>query len=233
MKNKVLINNTHDSEKGDISVLISGGVDSCILLTECLQTYASVLPIYVKTGLFWENSELFWLKKFLHSIQKQNLRKLSILSIPVEDIYGTHWSITGENVPGFNDPDETCYLPGRNILLLSVGAVHSISSGIKTIALGTLAGNPFPDADDSFIQQMESVIHAGMASDFSVLTPYCKLSKFEVLQKGKNLPLNLTFSCMHPVNHHHCRDCSKCAERIRAFNNAGIIDETLYLKKKE
>jgi len=45
---------------------------------------------------------------------------------------------------------------------------------------------------------------------------------------GRNLPLKLTFSCISPVSGQHCGRCNKCAERRRAFADAGVPDPTDY-----
>ena len=41
-----------------------------------------------------------------------------ILHVPVGDVYGRHWSLTGRGVPGADSHDPAVYLPGRNLLLL-------------------------------------------------------------------------------------------------------------------
>jgi 7-cyano-7-deazaguanine synthase len=38
----------------------------------------------------------------------------------------------------------------------------------------------------------------------------------------------LTFSCLAPQGRRHCGRCNKCAERKRAFRQAGIPDPTKY-----
>jgi 7-cyano-7-deazaguanine synthase len=60
--------------------------------------------------------------------------------------------------------------------------------------------------------------------------PYQHLSKIEVLQRGRNMPLAQTWSCLRPIEGLHCGRCNKCAERQRAFAKAGLIDETQYKK---
>ena len=41
--------------------------------------------------------------------------------------------------------------------------------------------------------------------------------KAEAIRRGKDLPLELTFSCASPTGEIHCGTCTKCAERQRAF----------------
>jgi 7-cyano-7-deazaguanine synthase len=52
-----------------------------------------------------------------------------------------------------------------------------------------------------------------------------------VLKRGAEMPLQHTFSCIHPVRGRHCGHCNKCAERQRGFTEAGMDDPTSYLAR--
>jgi 7-cyano-7-deazaguanine synthase len=54
------------------------------------------------------------------------------------------------------------------------------------------------------------------------------MNKQQVMALGRGMPLELTFSCIAPVNHLHCGRCNKCAERQAAFRESGIQDKTVY-----
>jgi 7-cyano-7-deazaguanine synthase len=49
------------------------------------------------------------------------------------------------------------------------------------------------------------------------------------MQLGRELPLEHTYSCIRPVSGLHCGQCNKCAERQRAFAEAGMVDPTVYI----
>ena len=102
-----------------LAVLVSGGLDSAILLGEALRNYAAVHPLYVRNGLSWETVELQYLRRFLEAVHTDGLRPLTVLEMPVADLYGDHWSVTGRGVPDADSPDQAVFLPGRNVLLLS------------------------------------------------------------------------------------------------------------------
>ena len=42
-------------------VLISGGLDSCVLLAHLAEQGRELTPLYVQAGLVWERVELIWL----------------------------------------------------------------------------------------------------------------------------------------------------------------------------
>src|SRR5947209_16985524 len=107
-----------DRSRAGLAVLISGGLDSAILLGESLRSHAAVHPLYVRTGLAWEAVELAHLRRFLEAVRGPALQPLQVLDVPVSDLYGSHWSITGRGVPDAHSPDDAVFLPGRNVLLL-------------------------------------------------------------------------------------------------------------------
>src|SRR3989442_1092875 len=106
-----------------LAVLISGGLDSAILLGDALHRHAAVYPLYISFGLAWEPVENVYLRRFLRALHSPALKPLTTLSMPVADVYGAHWSITGRGVPQRDTPDEAVFLPGRNVLLLAKALV--------------------------------------------------------------------------------------------------------------
>jgi len=203
-------------ETRKICVLVSGGLDSSILLLMMAKRYREVHPLYIQCGLYWEKTELYWLRKFLKKVRLINVKPLKILKVPVEDLYQAHWSLTGRGIPGLRSRDQEVYLPGRNLLLLSKAAVYCALQGINKIALGILKRNPFPDSQDQFFRALEKVIQKGLVCPIKVFTPLSKMTKSQVLQKAGGIPIELTFSCLRPKGIRPCGRCNKCAEREKA-----------------
>jgi 7-cyano-7-deazaguanine synthase len=226
----IMADQRDSSLAGSVCVLASGGLDSGVLIAELAMTYATVQPVYVRCGLFWEQAERYWLQRFLKKLAgvHTNIQPLKILSMDLREIYGDHWSLTGKNVPDYHSDDFEVYLPGRNIILLAKTAVFCVLRGISTIATAPLSANPFPDGTPQFFQHMQAVLSEGMATQLSLHIPFRQLSKSGVIKRGQGLPLELTFSCLCPQGRLHCGACGKCAERIKAFDAAGLADRTVY-----
>ena len=218
-------------ETTDLAVLVSGGLDSAVLLGEALRYHARVHPLYVRGGMFWEAEELRHLSRFLAALPCPALRALAILDLPVADLYGRHWSLTGKDVPDAASPDDAVFLPGRNVLLLAKALLWCHLRHVPALALGLLGSNPFPDATDGFFASFQGAVNEAVSGNVLVHRPYAGLSKAEVLRRGRTLPLELTFSCIHPSAGRHCGACNKCAERRRAFADAGIEDRTPYFSR--
>lgn len=219
---------SESEREGKVLALVSGGIDSAVLLSDLSGRFTSVIPFYLRNGFAWEKAELHWLRRYLKKIASETVAPLKVVDLPLRDVYPDHWSLTGKKTPGFDTEDAAVYLPGRNIILLSKAAVYAALQGAAFIASGILKGNPFPDSTPLFFRTMETALSEGLRAPLTVITPYAQLSKREVLERGRALPLSLTFSCIAPKGTAHCGKCNKCAERIRAFRAAGLSDPTTY-----
>lgn len=211
-----------------VGVLVSGGLDSATLVAVLGRESPDVAPLYVRFGLVWEADEEAALRRFLAKLAIPPVRPLTVFQCPIREIYGEHWSTSGEKTPGAETPDEAVYLPGRNLLLAGQAAIWCHLHGISTLAWGTLRGNPFADAGDPFFQSLENSVNLALGSTLKFVRPFSGLSKTEVLMQGRGLPLEETLSCIHPKQGRHCGRCNKCAERQHAFRNAGLPDHTFY-----
>ena len=211
-----------------VAVLVSGGLDSAVLLAEAARTYSAVFPIYVRFGLFWEQVEFGYLRRFLAAIACKPLREVQILDQPAGDLYGRHWSITGENPPTAADAHDADFLPGRNVLLLAKPLLWCHLNGVGELATAPLGSNPFPDATPAFYDGFAAMVNRAIAGSVSVLRPFANLTKIDVLHRGRSLPLELTFSCVRPVGILPCGTCIKCGERKKGFAEAGMEDPTNY-----
>jgi 7-cyano-7-deazaguanine synthase len=210
-------------------VLVSGGLDSAILVADQAAHGRVVHPVYIRFGLAWEEVEEAHVRRFLDALpDERGVRPLTIIEVPVTDVYGAHWSVSGSGVPDETTADEAVYLPGRNLLLLAKTSVWCALHGVRRIALGTLQGNPFADSSHDFFTAFADLSTLALGHELDVVTPLADLTKAEVLEMGRGLPLEHTFSCIAPVGELHCGRCNKCAERRKGFADAGVDDPTSY-----
>jgi 7-cyano-7-deazaguanine synthase len=203
-------------------------LDSAILLDWLLARGRQVVPFYVCTGCNWQGSELAAARRFLAAAAHPRLRELVLLDMPLDDLDAGHWSMTGAQVPDETSPDEAVYMLGRNPLLLMKPSLWCLRHGVEQLALATLAGNPFQDATPDFFGRFEDMLQAATAQRVRIVRPFAQLPKHRVMELGRHLPLELTFSCLAPVEGEHCGRCNKCAERRRAFQRIQLADRTPY-----
>jgi len=216
------------------AVLLSGGLDSAVLLVEEAEV-GEVQPIYVSVGFAWEPAEQEILQRFLSAISTRHpVRPLASLALDMTDTYRAgHWALAG-TPPGYHTADEEVYLPGRNVILVAKAAVYCAAAGLTRLSIGTLEGNPFPDATSEYRRAMGRALSLGLGHPFEIEAPYESLDKAAVVRRGLHyrVPFELTLSCMNPVRAAdlpvHCGLCSKCRERHDAFLAAGVDDRTMY-----
>ena len=118
---------------------------------------------------------------------------------------------------------ETCCCWGRR-------CCGVICTGVPVLGLAPLGSNPFPDATPEFFGDFEKIVNQSVQGEVRLWLPYARLHKVEVMQRGRAMPLSLTFSCIQPRGEQHCGACNKCAERQHAFRDANIPDPTDYAR---
>ena len=213
-----------------VAVLTSGGLDSCVLLADMARD-AEVWPLYVRAGLVWEDEERRAIQRFIDALDSPNVRPLVELSAPMRPIYGDHWSMTGVDVPKPGDADDAVFMPGRNIVLIGLAAVWCSTRGVGVVAIGSLGGNPFPDATPEFFESFGAALSRGLDHKIQVLAPYRGRTKVDLIRESNHLPIELSLTCMTPVDGLHCGLCQKCEERIDAFTDAAVEDRTQYASR--
>jgi 7-cyano-7-deazaguanine synthase len=213
------------------AVLFSGGLDSTVLLADELQHFSPVWPVHVRAGLAWEDGEAAAIADLLaREPFAGRVEALTTLRIDMRDVYpADHWAVAGRP-PDFDTPDEDVYLEGRNLVLIAKAAVLCVRLGAGRLALGPLAGNPFPDATPEFFGAMARAASLGLDRPLEIATPLADRHKDDVVRLGVrfSVPLAATMSCMNPAGRAHCGRCSKCRERRDAFIAAGVEDHTAY-----
>ena len=211
------------------AVLVSAGLDS-VVLAAAEARHGAGQPIFVRAGLAWEDAEAAAITRLI-GVSPGLAVPPAALAFPAGDLYpATHWALRGEP-PAFDTPDEDVYLAGRNVMLLSKAAIYCAQQRIARLAIGPLAGNPFPDATPDFFAAMARALSLGLAHRLEIAAPFIGLHKRDVIRLGVQLgvPLGLTLSCMNPQRGRHCGQCSKCRERRDGFRDAAIPDPTEYL----
>ena len=129
------------------------------------------------------------------------------------------------------------YVPGRNLIFLSLAAAHAEAVGASLIYFGAnvLDYSGYPDCRPEFIRAFESAVNEGTRAGkegkpFRVRAPLLTMTKAEIIQKGIQLkaPLHLTHSCYDPVGTRACGRCDSCIIRREGFAKAGVADPTVY-----
>ncbi|MCH9047749.1 MAG: 7-cyano-7-deazaguanine synthase [Proteobacteria bacterium] len=208
----------------ELRILFSGGIESAVLMGEAVRAGLKPIPVYVSTGTRWENRELESAKLYLDSLQIGLSDKMVIReSIPgkIEE----HWAYNGMSYPLAEEDVKTLKIPGRNETLLREAAGIGNDDQSLILAIGTTADNPFKDGDRRFFDKMEIALSAERSERVTIVTPFTGLTKSDVIRRGKRFPLDLTLSCIAPLNGKACGNCIKCGSRAAAFSKADVKDK--------
>lgn len=134
-----------------------------------------------------------------------------------------------QEIPNSGIP--STYVPGRNLMFLSVAASLLDSVGADAIVAGPNAVDfsGYPDCTPAFFKAAADAINRGtkmgVTEGVEVLAPLMRLSKTEIVRLGVelNVPFDLTWSC-YAGGTKPCGHCDSCKLRAKGFAEAGVKD---------
>lgn len=227
---------------GPVAVLLGGGVESTALVKRFLADGRTIVPVHVHCGLVWDDCETRHVQRFLESNASPCLSPLVEVRLPLHDFLGSHWTVTGVNVPRAGASSADLEIPLRNLTLLSFAlhrlrqcrnhdadpATPAAAAGAYTLALGTTADNCYRDGSRAYFDKCEEVLSLDAGCRVRVLTPFIGMNKTQVIRNSDVATLQQSFSCVNPAGDLHCGQCIKCGRRQAAFAAAGVQDPTVY-----
>ena len=191
-----------------IIALASGGVDSSVMMLLLKKQGHVLFPLFLDYGQLSRKKE--W-------IACQNICRHLDLDPYRMDVSGFGESIPSGITNSRLDIQKQAFLPTRNLLFLTLGAVYGYAKSISVTAIGLLSNPIFPDQTNEFIRATQKAISTSLGIDVEILTPSISLNKFDTLRLARKykLPLDLTYSC-HLGKQEPCGRCISCKERLVA-----------------
>ncbi len=211
-------------------VLLSGGLDSTTVLSHALSKGYEVTCLSFNYGQ-------------RHSIELESSRRIAekmgverkVFSLDLRQFGGSSLTSDIDVEEGKFGREEVpnTYVPGRNIIFLSIaGAIADIKK-CEAIMIGVNAVDysGYPDCRPEFISSMEKSLRIGLAfsSRLKIEAPLQTMSKAEIIKYGIKLgtPYELTHSC-YLGNEEACGKCDSCLLRLKGFMEAGYEDPVKY-----
>ena len=136
------------------------------------------------------------------------------------------------NLPFVDPPKEefSAYIPKRNMMFYGIAATLAGQWDLDEIYGGHIHpdGRIFPDACKKYFNSLNNLISASASKDVRrcrIVTPLIEMGKKDVIELGRRLgvPFNLTWSCLRD-GPRPCGFCSSCVKRRAAFAQAGMDD---------
>lgn len=128
---------------------------------------------------------------------------------------------------------EKTFVPGRNILFLSIAANRAYVLDCDHLVIGVSEEDfgGYPDCRSDFILKMEAALGSGLGKELKIQTPLINLTKRQTVELAQTLPgcmEALAYSttcyngCLPP-----CGNCHACLLRQKGFAECGIEDPLL------
>lgn len=229
------MNATTSSNPGKTVILLSGGLDSTVLLYHLRAEGKEVRALSVNYNQ--RHSKELIAASTLASITNVP-HFIADLSAVVPLIAGSALTSKDIAVPLGHYEDESMKItvvPNRNMILLALATGWAISTGSDSVAYAAHSGDHaiYPDCRSEFADAMEKAIALCDWNAVSLQRPFVTFSKADIVRRGAELevPFELTWSCYQGTDI-HCGECGTCVERREAFEIAGVSDPTLYATKK-
>lgn len=216
-----------------IIISLSGGLDSAVLLADCIARHHEVVAA---VGFNYGSKH----NPFEHEAARKLCGHYGI-TYNLLDLRPTMVSIrsnllaSGGAIPEGHYEEESMKLtvvPGRNLIFISVLAGVAWSYGAEAVFLGVHAGDHFiyPDCRPDFIHAMMSAVRYGTDQKVTLATPFLDMAKWTIVARGLALkvPFEKTRTC-YTNKTLACGRCGSCVERREAFDLNKTKDPLEYL----
>ncbi|MEP3227428.1 MAG: 7-cyano-7-deazaguanine synthase QueC [Parasphingorhabdus sp.] len=219
-------------------VLLSGGLDSMVSAAIAREQGFDVIALTVD----YNQRHKIELKSAQRIAETLGVIEHIILPLDLSRFGGS--ALTDDiNVPksGVSDDIPVTYVPARNLIFLSLtlGLAEARDARDIFIGVNALDYSGYPDCRPEFIQGFEKLADlatkAGdQGSGFTIQTPLQYLTKADIAKETERLEIDpgLSWSCYDPSpGDLHCGLCDSCRLRQKGFEEAGLIDPTVYAQQ--
>ena len=213
-------------------VLLSGGLDSSVVLSVCQDKGYDIYAISFDYGqrhkveLEYAKFQATFFNCISHEVFKMEFYGGSALTDEIKVPKNRDSHSMSKDIP-------VTYVPSRNIVFLSFASGYAECHDIDNIFLGVNAidYSGYPDCRKNFIDNFEKLINKSTkkgleGSKFKINTPLINLSKKDIIKLGhKNgVDFSMTSSCYSPKLKKNCGVCDSCLLRKQGFEEAGLRD---------
>ncbi|GMA64812.1 7-cyano-7-deazaguanine synthase QueC [Alicyclobacillus fastidiosus] len=216
-------------------VILSGGLDSTTCMGLAKEQGFELFPVTFDYGQR-HNIELECATAVAkhYNVADHRVVKLDFL----RQIGGSALTDKDIEVPqdGVTDEIPVTYVPGRNLLFLSMAASYAEVIGASAIYIGVnaLDYSGYPDCRPEFIEAVQETIARGTKAGVEgrpirIETPLLHWTKAEIIRHGMEIgvPYQLTTSC-YMGEAVACGECDSCRLRLKGFAEAGYRDPISY-----
>jgi len=215
-------------------VIFSGGQDSTTCLYWAKQRFDEVFALTFDYGQ-------------RHRLELESARKIAEMAAISQEVIELGQIFKGlspltdlsRKVETFADVDSVpsgladTFVPGRNILFLTIAANRAYVLGCESLIIGVAQQDygGYPDCRQDFITKMQNAMTSGLDSDLKILAPLMNMTKENTVTLAQSLPgcmeaLAYSTTCYNGVVP-PCGSCNSCLLRAKGFTQARAQDPLL------
>ncbi|MFP1739048.1 7-cyano-7-deazaguanine synthase QueC [Lonsdalea quercina] len=205
-------------------VVFSGGQDSTTCLIQALKQYDHVHCVTFDYGQR-HRAEI--------DVAAELAQRLGACAHKVLDVRLLNElavsSLTRDNipVPDFDENQDglpSTFVPGRNILFLTLAAIYAYQVGADTVITGVCETDfsGYPDCRDEFVKALNKGVALGLAKDIRFVTPLMWLDKAETWALADHYQQldtirHHTLTCYNGIKGDGCGQCAACHLRQKGL----------------
>lgn len=219
-------------------IILSGGLDSTVLLYYIKKNCSYMEGLYTITYDYGQKHKKE-IEMAEYQAEKAGVLEHKIIDISfIKDLTKGASALTDESIkiPSIKEvlghPQPITYVPNRNMILLSIAVGFAEARKCDYIFYGAQAHDTYSgywDASPEFLPKINEVVKLNRKNKISIIAPFINYKKYKIVQLGKELGVDFskTWTCYKGLKK-ACGVCPTCADRIKAFMDAGEIDPLEY-----
>jgi 7-cyano-7-deazaguanine synthase len=228
MRNEMQTAEQRENMKKTALVLLSGGQDSTTCLFWARKKFDRVEAVSFDYGQRHrielksaaKIAKLAAVKHAVITIKEYEAIKNSALLDRKINLHGKHRA---------NRKLPATFVPGRNILFLTIAAALAHAKSIHDLVIGVsqVDYSGYPDCREGFIKSMQKSLALGMDYGIKIHTPLLHKTKKQIVLLAKKLGvldyMKHTHTCYRGTKK-PCGTCPACRLRAKGFEDAGFLD---------
>ena len=206
-------------------IVFSGGQDSTTCLIHALALYDEIHCITFDYGQRHraEIEVAQQLSKGLGVAVHKVLDTSLLNELAVSSL--THDRIEMPSAPHSGDGPPSTFVPGRNILFLTLASIYAYQVGAEAVITGVSETecSGYPDCGDAFVTSLNNAVELGMDYELRIETPLMRLNKAETWALADHynqfeLIRHHTLTCYNGIKGSGCSHCDACLLRAKGLN---------------
>lgn len=206
-------------------VVFSGGQDSTTCLLYAVQQYDEVHAITFDYG----QRHVLEIDVAKQIAVDLNLAAHKVLDVGLLNELAVS-ALTRDSIPVSNELQENglpnTFVPGRNILFLTLAAIYAYQVGAETVITGVCETDfsGYPDCRDEFVKALNKACVLGMEKNIRFDTPLMWLNKAETWALADKIGRleyvrQKTLTCYNGIIGDGCGECPSCKLRAKGLQD--------------